>query len=293
MPDQKRIAFEETDLRGEMAERGLLPAEIELLVLIRRDGERRPERPERLWELSVSKRHAAKRMRCSPNTVVAAAGRLARRGVLTIVPTGSSPIYVLSVDRLVALELPPDPVAGVELFPPDDGGGGQGWSGRHPCNRETVGIPNREPVNRNRVDRNRGRADHAPDGGPRSPGLTTSVEKLLEHPTPWRLVEDGHVRLLDRRLLGRLFQELVTLGEAHDTYDDRRLFFALAFHSASTVFRRAPTSAHPRVACLRANFRRRRRHFCSDDAWQWAGRQIAEMSFGASSLSLTQERAIR
>lgn len=271
--EQKQFDWGLEGNRRRLEAAGLSDYERRLLLLVWAEGERHTRVAETFCVLTISNRMAGKKLGGSAKAAPRAAARLARRRIRSTgqaffraVVAGQTTTYEVWQEGLNRFVDEPvrEPQFGWDV---EETGTptGTGRDASHTCNRELRSNSNRVPVEPKPWNRE-------PEQDVPADGRRLSLAELLEHGRPWRMVEDGHLRALDRRLVETLFRHAVSARWLQNTPDDRLLFYGLAFQAATTTFGKKRQSRNPRVATLRSNLQHRRAHFISDEARQWAKR---------------------
>ncbi len=266
--DQLRIDWDENCLRRHLERCRFPRVEIDLVCLLNRTGERRDREGSHQLELTISKRNAAKEIRCSPNAVVKAAERLVERGLLAVLRFGPKPTYVLSLDRLAKVEPPPDPLDSTRLFEGD-------WSpvvtGGH-----SPRAPRERDIYISRVNRET-RVPRGAQGGAGGKPVTTG-----DHPEAARSpqrgsaggvrladLSDDDVRQLNLPRLHAAHADAVSQGWLNPGREDARKFLAMCAHAAT-----AP-GIHTPARVVYAAVKNYWFDRASQRAWDWASQVLS------------------
>lgn len=290
MDVQRALNFEigeerEAALRNALAPLGLPEWSAELIVLMTRDGRPREVAGHKCYELAISKRKAAEKLGCSPNTFSAAAAELQRRGCLEIVAFGQARTYFLSGDRVSALApIADDPIDELGLFsgpPRTDQSANRsalvsaGQRARV-LERKIYTSREREPCNRARVH---GPADQLPPSG--GSNAACSTDQSVSAPKRGPLAEQAASsaatrggRLIDlsdetvrRRSLSELrpfFDDAVRAGWLEDCHEHKRKFLAICHHAGNCRGIHSPAKV-VYAAVKRHDFER-----INQESWDWS-----------------------
>lgn len=248
----------ETALRNALEPLRLPDWSAELICLLVRDGRQREVSGHRCYEVAISKRKAAKKLGCSPNTFAAAAADLQRRGVLEIVAFGQRRTYFLSADRVNELApIADDPIDELGLF------------ADRPTPAET---PNRSALvstgqrARAREDKNYKSRDVNRDRDPCAQGpsdqqVTSPGTRLID-------MSDDEVRRRNLKSLRPYFDDAVAQGWLVDEIEDKRKFLAAVHHSGECKGVRQPARV-VYAAIKNYDFSR-----INQDSWDWAAQVL-------------------
>ena len=287
IPLQKAFDFEagqkrDDALRSALAAYRLPHWSVELIVMMARDGRPREVKSHRCFELTISKRKAARVMGCSGNTFTAAAARLQQLGVLGIVCLGRSYTYVLNRDLLAELApIGDDVLDDLPLFDPPGGqqvvSSGQQWSAVVSAPRA---VENKKSLSRGSC-RERVREREHVTRGPTDQPLTTADQRSPELPSgqprpaagsavTLRSLTDEDFRPMDGLRLQAALADCIGQRWLRDEHEDHRKFWALCRHAAYS-----DGIAYP-ARFVYSKIKHHDFQTVNQEHWDWAGRFLKQ-----------------